>query len=527
MAINRRLFIKQIGIGSLSLSLAPAAANNFSSSTILGSGLPRSTPELQGMSSAAISSFLDAIEKSGIQFHSLMIVRNGNVVTEGWWAPYAAPLKHTLYSLSKSFTSSAVGFAVTEGKMSLDASVLSFFPYDKPAEVSANLAAMKVKHLLSMATGHDKDTTAALRESPDTMTWAKKFFLLPVEHEPGTHFLYNTGATYMCSAIVQKVTGQNVLDYLKPRLFEPLGIEGMDWEMNSEGVAVGGYGLRVRTEDIAKFGLLYLQKGMWKGKQILPASWTEEATSSHIDNSPAKPTRPNAENDWAQGYGFQFWRCTHGAVRGDGAFGQFCIMMPEQNAIVAITSESFDLQGSMKLVWNHLLPAFNLQNKSTPTAPLSTQLGKLAITFPQASKTSPIAARISDKIFVLNKNDFNAKSVSFQFNADHTWVTFNDDRGERKIKCGINSWLIEKDFKTQTLFPLKNRPVVSTPLAASVTWTDNNTLVMSLRYTETAHGDQITFSFESDNVAIKFLNSVAKGNPNTAEARAFILGSLG
>ena len=128
---------------------------------------------------------------------------------------------------------------------------------------------------------------------------------------------------------------------------------------------------------------------------------------------------------------------------------------------------------------------------------------------------------------MLNKNDFNAKSVSFQFNADHTWVTLNDDRGERKIKCGINSWLIEKDFKTQTLFPLKNRPVVSTPLAASVTWTDNNTLVMSLRYTETAHGDQITFSFESDNVAIKFLSSVAKGNPNTAEARAFILGSLG
>ena len=530
MAINRRVFIKQVGLGSLGLGLAPAFAQYFHAQNSIGSPLPRSTPELQGLSSSAINSFLDAIEKSGIQFHSLMVVRNGHVVAEGWWAPYSAPLKHTLYSLSKSFTSSAIGFAVAEGKLSVEDNVMSFFPSDAPSEISANLSAMKVKHLLSMATGHDKDTTAALRETTDTNTWAKKFLALPVEHVPGTHFLYNTGATYILSAIVQKVTGQNILEYLKPRLFDPLGIDGMDWEMNAEGVAVGGYGLRVKTEDIAKLGQLYLQKGKWNGKQILSEAWIEEATTSHIDNSPLKPTRPNTENDWAQGYGYQFWRCTHAAVRGDGAFGQFCIMMPDRNAVVAITSESFDLQGSMNLVWDNLLPAFRdkpqIKNGAALNA-LQNRLGKLAITVPRANKTSPLALRISGKKFTLAKNDFNVQSVVFQFNHDHGLVTFKDNQGETVVKCGINTWLIEKDFKTQRLFPLKNRPMVSTPLAASITWEDDNTLLMTLRYTETAHGDQFTFTFETNKVAIRFLNSVAKGNPNTGDVRAVITGTIG
>jgi Beta-lactamase len=386
-----------------------------------------------------------------------------------------------------------------------------------------------VKHLLCMGTGHAKDTTASLRETPDTTTWAKTFLALPVEFEPGTHFLYNTGATYMLSAIVQKATGQNVLEYLKPRLFEPLGIEGMDWENNSEGVAVGGYGLRVRTEDIAKFGLLYLQKGKWNGKQILPAAWIEDATTSHIDNSTVRPKGKTPDDDWAQGYGYQFWRCTHNAVRGDGAFGQFCIMMPEQNTVVAITSESFDLQGSMNLIWNNLLPAFSVSAQPKSLAAvglLQGRLSKLTMTFPRANKTSPITSRISGKKYLLKENDFNMQSVSFQFEPDYVMLTFSDAQGDKKIKCGINSWMIEKDFKTQTLFPLKNRPTVSTPLAASVTWTDDNTLVLTMRYTETAHGDQITFGFESNNVALRFLHSVAKGNPNTVDARGVITGSL-
>ena len=173
-------------------------------------------------------------------------------------------------------------------------------------------------------------------------------------HKPGTHFLYNTPATYMLSAIVQKVTGITVLDYLRPRLFEPLGIENPQWDTSPQGISLGGYGLSVRTEDIARFGQLYLQKGVWMGKRLVPSAWIDAATTRQT-SSGSNPT-----SDWEQGYGYQFWRSRHGLYRGDGAFGQFCIVMPEQDAVVAITSGGRDMQAVMNLVWEKLLPALQV-----------------------------------------------------------------------------------------------------------------------------------------------------------------------
>lgn len=527
MLHSRRTFIKQLGLTSAGIALL--TGSNYQAFALKGSAgmLPRSAPEVQGVSSNGLLSFLDAIEKSKIEFHSLMVLRHGNVIAEGWWTPYSADQKHTLYSLSKSFTSTATGLAISEGKFSLDSKVISFFPDELPAEVSANLAAMKVRDLLSMETGHAKDTIPAMRGSTTGDSWAKIFLSLPIEYEPGTHFLYNTGATYMCSAIVQKTTGQTVLEYLKPRLFEPLGITGMDWELDPKGIATGGYGLRVKTEDIAKFGQLMLQKGMWNGKQLVPPSWIADATSSHADNAPANPTRPNAENDWAQGYGFQFWRCTHNAVRGDGAFGQFCIMMPDQDMVVAITGESFDLQGSMKLVWDHLLPAVNSQAlaKSKDQSTLQSKLKGLALALPTGSSKS-ISANVSGKTFALDENPFKLKSVAFKLNGDQCDINFTDDKTGLSIRSGLGKWVTTKDYLTQKLFPIAGRPMVTTPLCAAAAWTDENTLMVTLRYTETAHSDNIMFTFAGENVTIKFLNSVAKGNPSSAEPRAAIGGKV-
>src|SRR6185369_15697784 len=250
-----------------------------------------------------------------------------------------------LYSLSKSFTSTAVGFAVAEGKLSIDDEVLKFFPDDQPANVSDNLKAMRVRDLLMMSTGQQDEPPTA----PDAIS-AKSFLAQAVPHLPGTHFKYNTAATFMQSAIVQKVTGQTVLDFLRPRLFEPLGIEHPLWDTNFQGISLGGYGLRVRTEDIAKFGQLYLQKGRWNGKQLIPAEWVAMATSKQTSNG-SDPT-----SDWNQGYGFQFWRCRHNAYRGDGAFGQYCVVMPDQDAVVAITSGVKDMQAVLNVMWDKLLP---------------------------------------------------------------------------------------------------------------------------------------------------------------------------
>ncbi|HET6386465.1 MAG TPA: serine hydrolase domain-containing protein, partial [Armatimonadota bacterium] len=324
--------------------------------------LTRRAPEALGIASSGVLAFLDAAAEHIRELHSFMLLRHGQVAAEGWWTPYGADVPHMLFSLSKSFTSTAAGMAIAEGLLSLDDPVVSFFPEDKPARVSENLAAMRVRHLLSMSTGHAEDTLGALSRTADS-NWAALFLDRPVDYTPGTHFVYNSGATYMVSAIVQKLTGQRVIDYLRPRLFEPLGITDPKWEVCPRGINTGGWGLSVKTEDIARFGQLYLQKGIWEGRRLLPESWVDAATSKQVSNG----DDPN--NDWNQGYGYQFWRCRHGAYRGDGAFGQFCIVMPDQDAMIAITAGVADMGGVLNLVWNHLLPAF--QSASLPEDPAS------------------------------------------------------------------------------------------------------------------------------------------------------------
>jgi CubicO group peptidase (beta-lactamase class C family) len=184
----------------------------------------------------------------------------------------------------------------------------------------------------------------------------KAFLAQPVVHKPGTHFQYNTMGSYTLSAIVTKVTGQTTLEYLKPRLFGPLGIEEPEWGSSSEGYSFGGYGLKLRTEDVAKFGQLYLQKGKWEGKQLVPEKWVEQATSRQVSNEQESHAKIGV--DWRQGYGFQFWRCTHNAYRGDGAAGQLCVVIPDKDAVVAITADSGNFQGEMNAIWEKLYPAF-------------------------------------------------------------------------------------------------------------------------------------------------------------------------
>jgi CubicO group peptidase (beta-lactamase class C family) len=312
--------------------------------------LPRSAPEAQGISSQAILRFVEAADKINT-LHSFMILRHGRVIAEAWWKPEAPDKPHLLWSLSKSFTSTAIGLAIEEGKLSLEDPVLKFFPGDAPAEPSDNLKAMTVRDLLTMTGGHDTEP-----KSPSGNPTVKQFLSHPVVHKPGTHFQYNTMGTYTLSAIITKVTGQTTLDFLRPRLFEPLGIENPEWADSSEGYSLGGYGLKLCTEDIARFGQLYLQKGKWNGKQLVPEKWVKQATSKQVPNDQESHTKIGI--DWRQGYGFQFWRCTHNAFRGDGAAGQFCVVIPEKDVVIAITAETGDMPGELNAIWENLLPAF-------------------------------------------------------------------------------------------------------------------------------------------------------------------------
>lgn len=359
---------------SLALMGHAAMAGDESVSGTPSRALPRSSPESQGISSEKLRAFVEAANRDVNTMHSFMLVRHGHVVAEGWWSPETAEQPHILWSLSKSFTSTAVGLAVAEGKLSIEDPVLKFFPEDAPAEPSENLKAMRVRDLLTMSTGHGTEPKLGKDD-----VWTKKFLAAPVVHKPGSLFLYNTPATYMQSAIVSKVTGQTVLDYLTPRLFEPLGIEKPKWDTSPQGNSIGGYGLYLRTEDIAKFGQLYLQKGQWHGRQLVPSQWISAATSRQVENDKA----PSGGNpDWREGYGYQFWQCRHGAYRGDGRDGQFCIVLPKQDAVIAITAKTGNMQRQLDLVWEYLLPAFQdqiLPESEAELAKLRDTLGGLRI----------------------------------------------------------------------------------------------------------------------------------------------------
>jgi CubicO group peptidase (beta-lactamase class C family) len=342
------IFILQFAICNFSVLLTMLLLTTSLPCSAASLSLPRSTPEEQGVSSADIRAYVEAADQKVNTMHSFMLVRHGHVVAEAWWKPEAADKPHVMHSLSKSFTSTAVGLAVTAGKLSIDDPVLKFFPDECPANPSDKLKMMRVRDLLTMTSGHEVE----VKFNTNT-PWVQAFLAHPVPFKPGTHFQYNTPGSYMLSAIVTKVTGETVLDYLKPRLFEPLGIENPEWSSSPQGISAGGFGLKIRTEDVAKFGLLYLQKGKWDGKQLIPASWVEQATTKQVSNG-SDPTK-----DWDQGYCFQFWRCRHNAFRGDGANGQFCVVMPEQDAVVAITADTRDMQGELNIVWDNLLPAFH------------------------------------------------------------------------------------------------------------------------------------------------------------------------
>jgi CubicO group peptidase (beta-lactamase class C family) len=354
---EEKITLKSILLCSTGIVLMFAALPNVRA---VGQSLPRSTPEAEGISSQAIVEFVEAADKNVNTFDSFMILRHGKVIAEGWWKPNSAEIPHVLNSVSKSFTSTAIGLAIHDHKLKLDDPVLKFFPADAPQDLSENLKAMTVRDLLTMSSGHEVEPKA-VEGAPSV----KQFLAQPVVYLPGTHFLYNTMGSYVLSAIVTKVTGQTSLEFLKPRLFQPLGIENPRWDSSPEGNSLGGYGLYLRTEDIAKFGQLYLQKGKWNGKQLVPHKWVEEASSRQISNE--NEGHAQIGPDWKEGYGFQFWRCRHNAFRADGAGGQFIIIMPDQDVVVAITADTGNMQGELDAIWDHLLPAF--QSKSLPPDP--------------------------------------------------------------------------------------------------------------------------------------------------------------
>jgi CubicO group peptidase (beta-lactamase class C family)/predicted glycoside hydrolase/deacetylase ChbG (UPF0249 family) len=478
--------------------------------------LPRSTPEAEGISSEGISQFLDAVGKSQHEVHSLMVLRHGKVVAEGWWNPYRADLKHTMYSCSKSFTATAIGFAVSEKRLTVNDKVISFFPDDLPKTISPNLAELKIKDLLSMSAGQDFDPSGMVNSRDSN--WIRGFLSIPFVHQPGTKFLYNSLCTYTLSAIVQKVTGEKVIDYLTPRLFKPLGITGADWEVDPRGINVGGWGLRIKTEDMAKFGQLFLQKGMWNGKQVLPKEWVEEASTTKIIQHPDLAQEKKDASDWEQGYCYQMWRCRNNAYRGDGAFGQFIIVMPDQDAVIILTSETGNMQEEFNLVWKYLYPAIKKDDKlpanKSALAALKQQLATLALPLAAKGIASPLVKAISGKTFALAPNDKFIQKMGFQFKDDLCQVTFRNKVDSFKIAFAAGKWAFGETKKIgPALTGAAKAHFVGLPppkVAGNYQWKNDSTLELVLRYIESPHTETFTCQFSKNAITVDVQNSFDK-----------------
>ncbi len=434
--------------------------------------LPRANPPDHGVDPAAVLAFVDAVEADPeIELHSLMVLRHGNVVAEGWWAPHTAERTRLLYSISKSFTSTALAFAIQEGLVSLEDTALSHFPELDPVVSDPRSRRTLVRHLASMASGHDRDMIGEAT-AKDPQNLVSGFLQIPPDAEPGTLFAYNQPCTYTIAAIIQQKTGMLLTEYLRPRLFEPLGIGEVGWQAHPDDRQLGFSGLFARTEDVAKLGQLYLQGGRWGEAQLIPEAYVAEATRKQIDN-------PAMENpDWQQGYGFQFWMARHG-YRGDGAFGQFCIVLPEQDAVIAMTGGTEAMQAVLDNVWEHLLPGLGSEDPDTDALEaMSARLTSLRLLPCAAAPSPPAWEGWVEESFAIAENDMPFDAVRIQPGVEGPEITLHGSGDAISFPAGSWDWSVSEP---------RDATGAGVPVAASGGWLDEQTLRVEVIFLETPH----------------------------------------
>jgi CubicO group peptidase (beta-lactamase class C family) len=452
-------------------------------------GLKRAEPREAGINAAMVEAFLDDAAAAGMDIHGLMLHRAGRVAVEGWQWPYRADRPRIMHSVTKSVLASAIGLALEEGRFGLQDKVISFFPESLPPVVDDKLAAMTLENLLTMRAGHAAETSGSIWRGIPT-SWTAEFFKIPVVYQPGTTFVYTSAASYMLSAILTKVTGETLHDYLKPRLFEPLGIVDEHWDIGPDHINPGGNGLTLTTPDLLKFGVLYAQGGLWEGRRLLSQEWIAESTRSHGPDN----------------YGYQWVSTDEGAYLAIGLFMQFVMVFPQQQATLAIVGA---LQEGSKIflpvVKRHIPRAFTEQLPAAEAIRADEHLRKrlaAAGNAPQViSYPSGMGARISGKTFRIESNAPGVTALRFVFEADRCVFHLTDAGGEHSVVCGLGSWIeSHTDIPGADLhhgYALERAVVV-----ASARWLDASTLQMSWIFAETAFRDTVVCHFDSARVSL-------------------------
>lgn len=468
------------------------------------------TPEEVNVDSNAILGFLNEITQKKLGLQSFTIVRHGKVCSQGFFAPYAKEYPHVMYSMSKSVTSTAVGLAIGDGLLSLDDKVVDFFP-DYVANIRPFNKALTVRMLLTMRS----DKLITFLEDKNQHDWVKQFldagFMLP----PDTKFNYISENTFMLSAIVSKVTGKSMVDYLDEKIFTPLGIEKPFWEADGKGNNAGGWGCYMKSEDLAKFFLPYINNGKWlDGTQLIPEFWTKEALSKQTDSV------HDGANDIINGYGYQFWKNpVPNSFRADGLFGQRCFMFPEYDGLVILNCGEAEDYKVMEVFWKYFPNCFKSE-ELTPnkelTKALDEKISSLAMpTLPAMPRRKDLENKIEGHSISCKTNEFTSvvtvsitqmlynkpgkiSKMKFHFNDDNLEFTWQEKNYINTIKAGMNGAL---EMSEITLGDLHYHTF------SQAAWQEDGSLKLWIRPVETAHIRQFTFYFNADNT-VKVVNEM-------------------
>ena len=376
------------------------------------------TPEALGIRSRDIMAYLDELEASNTEMHGLMIMRHGKLCAQGWWAPFGPNVRHGLQSHTKTYAATAVGIAYTEGLLTLDERLIDMVPDESPKDPSENLQKLTVRDVLCMGCGMD--------EMPrPTKDWIRDFLHTPVNHVPGTTYMYNSTGSTMLGAIVRKKTGLGLHEYLTPRLFHKLGIDpdNLRWMCMPDGMEVGGGGLFATTEDNLRLMKLYADGGVWEGERILAEDYVRLATTNQNDSATEAINNPEAFDNFL-GYGFQIWMCKpNGAYRADGAMGQFTIVLPELDMLIAINETAVGAhwaQSTLDITWRFvekITDSSPLPEDEVTLKALRSRMARLNIGNPPCQPYSPLAAKISGRTYKLESGHFTPFSGNFMTGA--------------------------------------------------------------------------------------------------------------
>lgn len=476
----------------------------------------RVTPESVGVSSAAIGRLVDKLESGFTEPHGLMIMRHGKICAEGWWTPFAPGIRHGLQSHSKTYAATAVGIAYTEGLLKLDDRIIDIFKEEAPANPSENLKKLTVHHVLCMGCGMDTMPFP-------TDHWIRDFLATPVNHVPGTTYMYNSTGSTLLGAIVRKLTGLGLQEYLKPRLFDKIGIDAdnLRWICMPDGMEIGGGGLFATTEDNLRLMKLYADGGVWNGERILAADYVAKAISLQNQSATESKNNPEAKDNFV-GYGYQIWMCRpKGVYRADGAMGQFSIVVPAKDMIIAITENASGAhwaQKTLDVMWEFLDEVSDdskLPEDEASSAKLAQRMKRLALPNPAFAPYNKNDCSISGKKYTVTDGAFMLENPMMSFMSGSKLSGLSEFRMNFGSDACIFDYVQDSEKKQLTIAldgtRRQNRIVSKTsPIANALisgAWVGDNAFEMNIRWIETCFVSKFTFFFEGDAVTIKTNNT--------------------